>query len=161
MHAIIALGSNQGDSVAILEQATQKIAKLDNVTLLQCSPLYRTKPWGYLEQPDFINGVIEVETSLDGYQLYAKLAELEQEFKRVRLFKNGPRTLDLDVITLGDIQSTDPALTLPHPRAHERAFVLVPLCDIAPDTLFVNLGCTARELLAKLPASDLAEIQKI
>lgn len=159
--AIIALGSNQGDSIAILNQAVDKIAQISGVKLYAVSPFYRTKPWGYTDQPDFINGVIKVETSLSGSQLYAHLSALEQEFKRIRLFKNGPRTLDLDIITYGESVSQDPDLTLPHPRAHERAFVLVPLCDIAPETYFANFKCTALELLNKLPQSEREGMHKL
>lgn len=161
MQAIIALGANLGDPVATVKQAAQEIGALADVTVLALSSLYRTKPVGYAQQDDFINAVMTVETSLKPKELFAHLERLEQEHHRVRQFKNGPRTLDLDLIAYGQLQSADPHLTLPHPRAQERAFVLVPLNEIAPDYVFADSGKSAHEALALLAQDDLAGVLKL
>lgn len=150
MQAVIALGSNQGDSNTILRSAIEDIARLPHTLLTKTSTFIRTKPWGYLDQPDFLNAVILVDTQLDAYNLFDELSALEQKYKRVRLFKNGPRTLDLDVILYGDTVSHDPKLTLPHPRAQERLFVIEPLHEIAPDLVFPDTLRTVQEVYASL-----------
>lgn len=150
MQAVIALGSNQGDSHKILKAAIEDIAQLPHTLVTQTSTFIRTKPWGYLDQPDFLNAVILVETQLDPYVLFDHLSALEQKYKRVRLFKNGPRTLDLDVILYGDMVSTDPKLTLPHPRAQERLFVIEPLYEIAPDLVFPDTKRSVKEVYTTL-----------
>lgn len=161
MQAIIALGANLGDPIATVKQAAKEIGALAQVTALRLSSLYRTKPVGYTEQDDFINAVMLVETSLAPADLFAHLARLEQEHHRVRQCKNGPRTLDLDLIAYGDLQSANPQLTLPHPRAQERAFVLVPLNEIAPDYVFPDSSRSVSEALALLPPNDLADVLKL
>ena len=158
---VIAFGSNMGDSVSTLKQACAHIAALEGVKLIKTSSFYQTKPWGYAEQNDFINGVMLVETTLSPTKLYEHLTALEQEFGRKRLFKNGPRTLDLDIVVAGDIISDNPLMTLPHPRAHERAFVLVPLNEIAPDLIFPDRKQSVSELLALLPQQDKAEVMRL
>lgn len=159
MRAVIALGSNQGDSTLILNSAIADISQLPHTNLEQSSSFIRTKPWGYLDQPDFLNAVILVETNLDPYELFEHLSALEQKYKRVRLFKNGPRTLDLDVILYGDLINDDPKLTLPHPRAQERLFVIEPLCEIAPDLVFPDSKLTVQELFSKLKAAETQQEQ--
>lgn len=161
MHAIIALGSNLGNSSHILHQAVATIADLEGVKVVKASSLYRTKPVGYLEQDDFINAVIEVESSLEPLELYEHLAQIELDFGRVRLFKNGPRTLDLDVISCDNLISQDEKLTLPHPRAQERAFVIVPLNEILPDYVFPDSALSVSQVLSKLPKQDVQEIVKL
>lgn len=153
MRAVIALGSNQGDSTLILNSAITDISQLPQTSLEQSSSFIRTKPWGYLDQPDFLNAVILVETKLAPYELFEHLVALEQKYKRVRLFKNGPRTLDLDLILYGNLINYDPKLTLPHPRAQERLFVIEPLCEIAPDLVFPDSKLTVQELFSKLKAT--------
>ena len=95
--------------------------------------LYRTPPWGVLEQPPFVNAVVELDTALSPHALLDALLAIEQRAGRVRAERNGPRTLDLDLLHVDGVQLDDPRLTLPHPRMAERAFVLLPLHDIAPD----------------------------
>lgn len=161
MQAIIALGANLGDPKQTLEQAIAEIGTIKGVNLGQVSSFYRTKPVGYDEQDDFINAVLTLECSLEPMALYDELAALEQKHHRVRLIKNGPRTLDLDVIAVEDLISSDPKLILPHPRAQERAFVLVPLCEIAPDYIFPDSKLSVREALARLSPDDIAGVTRL
>ena len=127
--------------------------------MLAASSLYCTTPVGYAAQDDFINAVMAIASSLEPFVLLKQLAALEQKYKRVRTIKNGPRTLDLDIITCGDIISNDPVLTLPHPRAQERAFVLVPLAEIAPELIFPDTKHSVQDLVAGLSAEDVAGVR--
>lgn len=154
MQVVIALGSNLGESLTTLEQATAAINNLPHVTVLKTAPSYRTKPWGYEHQPDFVNSALLVETSLELHELYGQLSQIELNFGRQRLFKNGPRTLDLDLIWAEDTQINDAKLTIPHPRAQERAFVLVPMCDLDPKLTFPDSGRTVQQALSALPQSE-------
>lgn len=155
MQVVIALGSNLGESVTTLEEATKEIAALKGVTLIAKAQLYRTKPWGYLDQPDFVNSALLVATTRELHDLYQELYRLELEFGRKRLFKNGPRTLDLDIIWAEDTMMSDEVLIIPHPRAQERAFVLVPMSDLGQDLRFPDTGKTVKEAIAQLPQSEL------
>lgn len=130
--AWIALGSNQGDSAVILTTALDGIAALPASRLLACSHRYRTAPVGGPEQPDFLNAVCLIETQLSAADLLSHLQRLESDAGRVRHERWGPRTLDLDIIAYDDLEQQDPKLTLPHPRAHQRAFVLHPLAELTP-----------------------------
>lgn len=128
--AYIALGANLGEPVATLRQAMDEIAALDGITLIKRSSLYRTAP---IESsgPDYVNAVVEILTVLTAPALLACLQELEQRAGRAHPYRNAPRTLDLDVLTYGDARIDSAALVIPHPRMLERAFVLVPLAEIA------------------------------
>lgn len=132
MHtAWIAFGSNQSDPVAQLLRARQTLA-----AVLQeeaASSLYRTPPWGYTDQPDFINAVIRYRTHLPPLALLAQLQRVEQAQGRERPFKNAPRTLDLDVLLYDDVRLNLPQLTVPHPGIYARAFVLYPLAELNPE----------------------------
>lgn len=161
MQAIIALGSNMGQSIETLTEALKAINNIDGVTIVKASSLYRTKPVGYLDQDDFINAVIELEISILPMDLYDNLAKIELDFGRVRLIKNGPRTLDLDVISCDNLLSDDPKLILPHPRAQERAFVIVPMSEIVPNLVFADSKLSVLQVLAKLPVKDVQEIIKL
>lgn len=161
MQAIIALGSNMGQSIETLTEALKAINNIDGVTIVKASSLYRTKPVGYLDQDDFINAVIELEISILPMDLYDNLAKIELDFGRVRLIKNGPRTLDLDVISCDNLLSDDPKLILPHPRAQERAFVIVPMNEIVPNHVFADSKLSVLQVLAKLPVKDVQEIIKL
>lgn len=161
MQVVIALGSNLGASSTILKEACQAIEAIPGVSITKASSLYCTKPVGYLEQDDFINAVIVVESTLEPLCLYEHLAQIELDFGRVRLFKNGPRTLDLDVISCDNLISNDAKLTLPHPRAQERAFVIVPMSEILPDYIFPDSKLTLAEVLHNLPSNDVQEIIKL
>jgi len=131
--AAIALGSNLDDPEAQVRRAFDEIAALPRTELLARSKLYRTAPVGHADQPDFINACALVETSLAPRELLDGLLAIEQAHHRVRAVPNGPRTLDLDIILYGDRSIREPGLTIPHPRAHERQFVLAPLNDVWPE----------------------------
>lgn len=138
--AFIGLGSNIADPTAQVRQAMLAIGQLPDTRLLARSGLYRSAPVGYLEQPDFINAVVRVETALAPHALLQALLELEQQQGRTREFLNSPRTLDLDVLLYDDLQHHEHGLTVPHPQMHKRAFVLLPLLEIAPDCLIPGVG---------------------
>ena len=131
----IALGSNLDDPEAQVRRAFDEIGALPATRLLARSSLYRTAPVGYADQPDFVNACALVETSLAPRALLDELLAIEQRHGRVRTIPNGPRTLDLDLILYGDRHIDEPGLTVPHPRAHERDFVLKPLLEIWPDAM--------------------------
>ncbi|MCL2336844.1 MAG: 2-amino-4-hydroxy-6-hydroxymethyldihydropteridine diphosphokinase [Firmicutes bacterium] len=126
----IGLGSNQGDSKAIIEEALAQLNEAAGIEVLRVAPLYRTAPQGYLEQDDFINTVAEIDTSLGPEALLACLQRIENRLGRVRTVHWGPRTLDLDLLLYGDETVSLPNLQAPHPRMGQRAFVMVPLADL-------------------------------
>ncbi|MDR2189466.1 MAG: 2-amino-4-hydroxy-6-hydroxymethyldihydropteridine diphosphokinase [Azonexus sp.] len=146
--AYIALGANLGDPACTLRAAFGVLANLPDVRLRRCSSLYRTAPVGYARQPDFINAAALVETALEPLPLLAELLAIEDRFGRQRSEKNGPRSLDLDLLLYDDRRFNQPQLTVPHPRLHLRAFVLQPLAEIAPDLTLPGRGPIA----AWLPA---------
>lgn len=129
--AYIALGANLGDARATVRDALLALDRLPQTRLLRASGLYRTAPWE-ASGPDFINAVAAVETGLDAHELLRALQALELQAGRERPYRNAPRTLDLDLLLYGDAVIDAPELTVPHPRLRERAFVLVPLAEIAP-----------------------------
>lgn len=148
--AFIALGSNLGDAHAQVLAAFDVLAQLPGTRLLARSPLYLTPPWGVLEQPPFINAVAHIDTSLPPHELLDALLAIERAAGRVRDGERwGPRTLDLDVLHLDGVVQSDERLSLPHPRIHERAFVLLPLHDLAPGLQLPGQGRVA-DLLALL-----------
>ncbi|MFC3625658.1 2-amino-4-hydroxy-6-hydroxymethyldihydropteridine diphosphokinase [Vogesella amnigena] len=155
--AVIALGSNLDNPVAQVEAALAAIAALPGVRLTRRSSCYRTAPVGYAEQPDFINAVCEVESALPPAELLAALLRVEQDFGRVRTFRNAPRVLDLDLLLVEGVSQQDDFLTLPHPRMHERAFVMLPLAEMAPEWRIGTLG-TAAELAANLDAGGVTRL---
>ena len=130
--ACVAFGANLGDAVASVQQALRDVADLTKTQLVKASSLYRSAPYE-AHGPDFINAVALVQTQLLPLELLQALQALEQQSGRERPFKNAPRTLDLDVIFYGDVVLATPELTLPHPRWHERAFVLQPLAEVWPE----------------------------
>jgi 2-amino-4-hydroxy-6-hydroxymethyldihydropteridine diphosphokinase len=146
--AFIALGSNLEHPEAQIEAAFAQLAALPSTRLKSHSALYRSIPVGYADQPDFINAVAAVETALAPHALLDALLELEARRGRVREFRNAPRTLDLDVLLYDDLRLDEPGLTIPHPRMHERAFVLLPLAEIAPDCVIPGRGALAQLLNA-------------
>ena len=141
--AFIGLGSNLSNPSEQVLQAMQAIGRLPETRLLACSSLYRSAPVGFLEQPDFINAVVKIETRLAPLELLKSLLALEQENGRTREFQNAPRTLDLDVLLYDDLQHHEHGLTVPHPHMHKRAFVLQPLLEIAPDCMIPAVGAAA------------------
>jgi 2-amino-4-hydroxy-6-hydroxymethyldihydropteridine diphosphokinase len=146
--AYIALGANLGDREATLRDAVADIALLGDIE--RVSSLYETEPVGFLDQPPFLNAVVSLTTNLTPLELLRELQRIEQEHGRNRTFINAPRTLDLDLLIYDDVMMETPELTLPHPRMHERAFVLVPFVEIAPDVTIPGLWKASSELLTAL-----------
>lgn len=156
--AYIGIGGNLDDPVSQVRRALQALAVLPACRRVACSPLYRTAPvGGPPDQPDYINAVAALDTTLAPKNLLAALQALEEARGRVRTERWGPRTLDLDLLLYDRRVSDDPALTLPHPRLHERAFVLYPLYDIAPDLDIPGRGSLV-ELMARCPARTIARL---
>jgi 2-amino-4-hydroxy-6-hydroxymethyldihydropteridine diphosphokinase len=146
--AYVALGSNLGDSRQQLLDAIDALARLPDTSVVARSRLYRTPPWGLLEQPPFVNAAVSLQTELTPHALLDALLTIERAAGRVRDGERwGPRTLDLDLLHMDGLRLDDARLTLPHPRIAERAFVLLPLNDIAPTLLLPGLG-RVDELLA-------------
>ena len=128
----IALGSNMGDKKKNIDDAINKINNSEFTRVIDVSKYYETEPVGYLDQDNFLNCAIKVETLLYPDELMRLLLDIEKELKRERIIRWGPRTIDLDILLYDDIVCSDEKTIIPHPRMHERMFVLEPLCDIAP-----------------------------
>jgi 2-amino-4-hydroxy-6-hydroxymethyldihydropteridine diphosphokinase len=137
--ALIGLGANLGDAVGAVRSAAEALGRLPKTRRLACSPLYRSAPWE-AQGPDFINAVVWLQTDLQPLELLDALQALELKNGRERPYPNAPRTLDLDVLMMGELQMQTPRLTLPHPRMHLRAFVLRPLQDLLPDLFIPGLA---------------------
>ncbi len=145
--AYVALGANLGDPILTVKSALTALDEIAGTRLIAASSLYRTAPVGLKHQPDFINAVVALDTTLSATELLERLFAIELRFGRERSVPNAPRTLDLDLLLHGDTVADTAALTLPHPRMHERAFVLAPLAEIAPDAVVPGRG-RAADLLA-------------
>jgi 2-amino-4-hydroxy-6-hydroxymethyldihydropteridine diphosphokinase len=137
VRAFIGLGANAGDPLAQIDQAFDALLKLPATVGLQRSRLYRTAPW-QAQGPDFINAMAQVDTQLSAPELLAQMQRIEQAAGRLRPYHHAPRTLDLDLIFYGQAVIHSPALVLPHPRWRERAFVLWPLADLAPQCILAS-----------------------
>jgi 2-amino-4-hydroxy-6-hydroxymethyldihydropteridine diphosphokinase len=156
--AYVGLGANLGDRMATLREAVRRLEGLGEIVAV--SSLYETAPVGYRDQPPFLNAAVALETPLTPTELMDALLGIERDLGRVRTFRNAPRTLDLDLLLVDDLVLATPELTLPHPRLPERAFVLVPLAEIAPAAGHPVLRQTAAALRAALPATgDVAMAQ--
>jgi 2-amino-4-hydroxy-6-hydroxymethyldihydropteridine diphosphokinase len=142
----LALGTNLGDRPANLRAALAALPPV--VMLLESSPIYETPPWGVTDQPAFLNMVIKGKTRLEAQNLLKHLKHLETRLGRVPSIRYGPRKIDIDLLFYDDILLNTPELTIPHPRLHERAFVLIPLADLAPELVHPAFGKTVRQLLA-------------
>lgn len=156
--AYIGIGSNLDEPQRHVQRAFEELARLPRTRLTARSSLYRSAPLAYAEQPDFLNAVAELETALAATQLLAALQALEAGHGRERTFRNAPRTLDLDLLLFGDAEIGEPRLTVPHPRMHERAFVLRPLLEIAPEISIPGRG-PAAACLARLGAQRIERIE--
>jgi 2-amino-4-hydroxy-6-hydroxymethyldihydropteridine diphosphokinase len=143
VRAAIALGSNLDDPEAHVRKAMADIAALPDTWVTGRSSLVRTAPVGYADQPDFINACVVVETRLAPRALLEALLAIEKRHGRMREIPNGPRTLDLDIVLYGGATIDEPGLKVPHPRAHERAFVLGPLLEVWPDAVIPGKGKAA------------------
>jgi 2-amino-4-hydroxy-6-hydroxymethyldihydropteridine diphosphokinase len=155
--AFVGLGANLGDPEAQVRRAIAALGDLPGTRLVAASSLYRSAPVGVGEQPDFINAVAKIETTLGARALLDELLTAEARFGRERPSPGAPRTLDLDLLLYGERVIEEPGLVVPHPRMHERAFVLLPLAEIAPDVAIPGKG-RLRTLLAACRGQ---KIQKI
>jgi 2-amino-4-hydroxy-6-hydroxymethyldihydropteridine diphosphokinase len=146
--ATLSLGGNEGDVMKAFRLALDSLAATPGVEVVARSRVWRTPPWGKTDQPDFLNMAAALRTRLSARALLERCQDIEREGGRQRNERWGPRTLDIDIITFGDASIDEPDLVVPHPRAVERAFVLAPLAEIAPDARIG--GARVADLLARL-----------
>ncbi|WP_420705515.1 2-amino-4-hydroxy-6-hydroxymethyldihydropteridine diphosphokinase [Streptomyces sp. NRRL F-5126] len=148
--AVLALGSNLGNRLETLQGAVDALEDTPGVRVKAVSPVYETEPWGVEpgSQPSYFNAVVLVKTTLPPSSLLERGQAIEEAFDRVRTERWGPRTIDVDILAYGDVVSDDPVLTLPHPRAHQRAFVLVPWHDVDPEARVPGRGAVTELLTA-------------
>jgi len=158
--AFVGLGSNLDGPERQVLDGIGELATLPNTRLLVSSSLYRSAPVGYRDQPDFINAVACLETVLSPRALLDALLAIERKHGRMRTHLNAPRTLDLDIALYGDLVIHEAGLTIPHPRMHERAFVVVPLVEIAPECIVPGLG-RAGDLLATMDATSVTKLTEM
>jgi 2-amino-4-hydroxy-6-hydroxymethyldihydropteridine diphosphokinase len=144
----ISLGTNLGDRMVNLRLA--RAALPPDIQVIVYSSIYETEPWGYPDQPSFLNQVVKAQTSLSAPALLAALKVIERNLGRRPTFRYGPRLIDLDILLYGTLVLDTPMLTIPHPRLMERAFVLVPLAELSPDLVHPILGKTIREVLSQV-----------
>jgi 2-amino-4-hydroxy-6-hydroxymethyldihydropteridine diphosphokinase len=149
----LALGTNLGDRLANLRAALRSLPP--DVRPVSVSRIFETPPWGFTDQPAFLNMAVHARTTLGPESLLRRLKTLEVELGREPGFRWGPRLIDLDILFYDDLVLDSPPLVIPHKRLHERAFVLVPLADITPDFVHPLLGKTIRQLLADVEAGDI------
>jgi len=147
--AYIGIGANLGDPAARVRGAFAALDALPATRVVKRSSLYRSEPQGYREQPDFLNAVVELDTGLSADELLSELQGIETRAGRSRSFRNAPRTLDLDLLLYGSERIDRADLAVPHPRMHERAFVLIPLLEIAPHAAIPGVGA-ARACLDRI-----------
>lgn len=145
--AYLGLGSNMGDREAQLKEAIALLNAHEKINVVAISPIYETKPVGYTEQPDFLNLCLHIQTQLSAHDLLNVALETEAELHRVRQVRWGPRTMDIDILLYGDEIIEEDDLTVPHPRMTERAFVMVPLNDIASNVIEPHSGQKIQHLV--------------
>lgn len=157
MHRVfLSLGSNIGQKVDYLNKAVDIIRKNDFIHKVKVSSVYQTNPVGYLDQDTFMNIAVELSTTLEPYQLLDVCQEVEESLNRVRLIRWGPRTIDVDIILYDEVILNDEALTIPHPRMHERAFVLIPICELDCELIIQN-----QKIQTLLEAIDTSGVRKV
>jgi 2-amino-4-hydroxy-6-hydroxymethyldihydropteridine diphosphokinase len=152
----IALGTNLGNRLANLREAIESMPP--EVIVLAESNVYETPPWGYVDQPAFLNMVVKAETELEPEPLLEYLKQIEVELGREQNFRWGPRLIDLDILFYDDLVLDSPPLVVPHPRLQERAFVLVPLAEVAPEMLHPNLKRRISDLLSDVEVQGIVRI---
>lgn len=154
MRAYIGFGGNLGDVKTRIENALDMIAKIPTTQIIEVSSLYQTPPWGGVATEPFLNGVVLIETEAEAHDLLAQLLDIEEKLGRVRVEAWGNRTIDLDILTYGDDVYNDNVLKVPHPYMLDRAFVLIPLCEISDNPVYL-------EALEKMPIHEYTDIQHI
>jgi 2-amino-4-hydroxy-6-hydroxymethyldihydropteridine diphosphokinase len=157
VEAFVGLGANLEDPLQQVRQAIAELDAIEHTCLLVASSLYRSAPVGYADQPDFINAVAKLQTGLSPRELLDALHVIENRHSRRRSVRNAPRTLDLDLLLYGILVVDEDGLTLPHPRMHERAFVLLPLAEIAPEALLPG-HASVSQLLAQVDRSGVEKL---
>jgi len=157
---VLGLGSNIGNREENIKRALKALDAHPAIEIVRVSSLYETAPVGYTEQPEFLNAVAQISTSLQPLKLLEFCLSIERELGRVREVKWGPRTIDIDVLLYDTVELSSEQLTLPHPRFHERCFVLIPLAEIAPDTV-VYQGKTVADCLGECTDSDVRLYKKV
>ncbi|MEW5986242.1 MAG: 2-amino-4-hydroxy-6-hydroxymethyldihydropteridine diphosphokinase [Chloroflexota bacterium] len=155
----LSLGTNMGDRLTHLRRAAQGLQSI--VTVEAVSPIYETKPWGLADQPDFLNLCVAATTTLAPRPLLAALKNLEVQLGRRPGLRWGPRQIDIDILFYDDLIVQEEGLTIPHPHLAERAFVLAPLADIAPDLIDPQTGRTVRAMLANTDATQVKKLSII
>lgn len=155
MRAVLSIGSNMEDRRALLQTVFDEFA----AETIAASPVYATPPWGVTDQDEFLNAVLIVDVEESPLELLRRGQKLEEAAERVRVRHWGPRTLDVDIVQIDGVTSTDPELTLPHPYAHERAFVLVPW--LAADPHAELNGTPVSELIASLDSTEVAAVKEV
>ncbi len=158
MHTVyLGLGSNQSDPISQIKNATDLIEKIETSKIIKKSSLYESLPVGYLDQPNFINQVISLQTSLSPAELFERFQQIEFQLKRVKKIVNGPRTIDIDILLFNQEIILTKDLTIPHPRMLDRAFVMIPLLEIEPNILIPKIS-NLKEILGKLDKKTLTKI---
>lgn len=158
MHTVyLGLGSNQSDPINQIKNATELIEKIETSKIIKKSSLYESLPVGYLDQPNFINQVISLQTSLSPAELFERFQQIEFQLKRVKKIVNGPRTIDIDILLFNQEIILTNDLTIPHPRMLDRAFVMIPLLEIEPNILVPKIS-NLKEILGKLDKKTLTKI---
>jgi 2-amino-4-hydroxy-6-hydroxymethyldihydropteridine diphosphokinase len=158
MHTVyLGLGSNQSDPINQIKNATELIEKIETSKITKKSSLYESLPVGYLDQPNFINQVISLQTSLSPAELFERFQQIEFQLKRVKKIVNGPRTIDIDILLFNQEIILTKDLTIPHPRMLDRAFVMIPLLEIEPNILVPKIS-NLKEILGKLDKKTLMKI---
>ena len=154
--AYLGLGSNLGKREANLLEAAKRLVQDQRVSIGRASSLYETAPWGYTDQPFFLNWVLEIETALEPVPLLARVQEVEHEVGREPSFRYGPRLIDIDILLYGGLTLSlgTPDLQIPHPRMEQRAFVLVPLVELAAELVHPKLLLTIQELARRVDGKD-------
>lgn len=159
LHSVyLGLGANLGDRLATLRAARDRLAPA--VTVVRCSSLYETPPWGVTDQPSFFNAVCHGQTALTAFELLAFLKNLEADLGRTATRRWGPRLIDLDILFFDDLVLDTPTLTIPHLHLHERAFVLIPLSEIAPDLQHPRLGTSIATLAGSVSTDGLQRLDE-
>lgn len=158
--AFLSLGTNIEPRMEYLDRAINLLTEHEKITIEAKSSIYETTPVGYTDQPNFLNIVVEITTSMTSMELLDCCQDIERALGRKREIRFGPRTIDLDILTYNNENSTVERLLIPHPRMHERAFVLIPLNEIAPEFVIPNWNKRAGELLNELQESDIEGVTK-